>query len=309
MPAQDIPRVDFGLCGGSGTLGFDFPAGLDDPRTTVFATDLVFDTPFGVSPRFTHFRVKGPHGPREALAVKMHGWRRGVKRADASLQAFWVFHAAGVRHVLADGGVGSLNHLLDPRDVLLPTDFVDLTSRQDIYVRGDHLLIMRRPICPTLHRALYDAARRGFLGEETAARGNAGEPGRRVFPRGTYLVTDGPRFESPAEVDYMKRLGADVIGQSLSPEVFLSRDIGACYAGIYMVVNYGEGVVKDWEHAELKAIFHEEAETLARCHIDTIATLDLAEDCGCGEFRKPSLLSIPDVREGGLGAVLPAEEA
>lgn len=305
MPEQHIPSAAFGICGGSGTLSFAFPAGLGDPRVTVLADGLEFDTPFGRSPAFTHFRVTGERGPREALAVKMHGWRRGVKRATASLQVFWVFHEAGVRKVMADGGVGSLNHLLDPRDVLLPTDYLDLTSKQDIYVRGDHLLVMRRPICPDLHASLYRAAVREFLGGE-----GCGEPGKRVFPRGTYLVTEGPRFESPAEIDWMKRTGGDVVGQSLAPEVFLSRDIGACYAGIYMIVNYGEGVVKDWEHAELKAIFHEESESLARCHIDAIAETDLDVDCGCGEFRKPSLLSIPDVRaQGGLGAELPPEEA
>lgn len=90
--------------------------------------NLVFDTPFVRSPAFTHFKVIGPRGPREALAVKMHGWRRGIKRADASLQVLWVFSEAGVRKVLADGGVGSLNHLLDPRDVLVPNDFIDLTA-------------------------------------------------------------------------------------------------------------------------------------------------------------------------------------
>ena len=89
----------------------------------------------------------------------MHGWRRGVKRADASLQAFWVFHEAGVRKVLADGGVGSLNHLLDPRDVVIPNDFIDLSIKQDIYVRGDHLLIMRQPICPDMAAHALRAAR------------------------------------------------------------------------------------------------------------------------------------------------------
>ena len=96
----------------------------------------------------------------------------------------------------------------------------------------------------------------------------------------------------------MKRLGADIIGQSLCPEVFLARDIGACYAGIYIVVNYGEGVVKEWEHAEMKAIFFDESETIARIVLDTVADASLAEDaCGCMEHRKPSLLSIPDVRK------------
>ncbi len=280
---QPVPGAEFGICGGSGTLSRPFPHSLADDRVEILAEDLVFETPFGRSPAFTHFRVTGSRGPREALAVRMHGWRRGVKRADASLQTFWVFHQAGVRKVLSDGGVGSLNHLLDPRDIVVPNDFIDLTVRQDIYVRGDHLLIMREPVCPVLHGMLYAGASETFP---------------RVFPRGVYLVTDGPRFESVAEVDYMRRLGGDIIGQSFAPEVVLARDIGACFAGIYMVVNYGEGVVKEWEHAELRQIFDEEAGAIARCVLDVIADADLDAACGCSDLRKPSLLSIPDERQG-----------
>ena len=279
MSAQHVPPVEFGICGGSGTLSLGTAGSLSDERVTVLADDLTFDTPFGPSPTFTHIRVDGPHGPREALSVRMHGWRRGVKRADASLQVFWVFHEAGVRKVVADGGVGSLNHLLDPRDVIIPNDFIDLTIKQDIYVRGDHLLIMRQPICSDLAGHLHAAA---------------SVPFSRVFRRGIYLVTDGPRFESVAEIDYMKRLGGDVIGQSLAPEVFLARDIGACFAGIYIVVNYAEGVIREWEHSELKAIFFEESETVARCVIDTVSAADLDAKCGCADLRKPSLLDLPE---------------
>jgi 5'-methylthioadenosine phosphorylase len=281
MPEVHVPHAQFGICGGSGSLSFDFPAALEDERVEVLADGLVYETPFGRSPSFTHFRVTGSWGPREALVVKMHGWRRGVKRADASLQTFWVFHEAGVRKVLADGGVGSLNHLLDPRDVVIPNDFIDVTVKQDIYVRGDHLLIMRQPICPDLSSHLYAGASERF---------------GRVFTRGTYLVTDGPRFESVAEIDYMRRLGGDVVGQSLAPEVFLARDIGACYAGIYIVVNYGEGVVRAWEHAELKSIFFDESATIAAIVVDAIADADLGAACGCMDLRKPSLLGLPDER-------------
>ena len=282
-----VPHATFGICGGSGSLSFDFPGALRDERVTVLAEGLTFDTPFGASPAFTHFKVDGLRGPRDALAVKMHGWRRGVKRADASLQVFWVFHEAGVRKVLADGGVGSLNHLLDPRDVIVPNDVIDLTTKQDIYIRGDHLLIMRQPICPDLAAHLHAGASESF---------------GRVFRRGTYLVTDGPRFESVAEIDYMRRLGGDVIGQSLAPEVFLARDIGACYAGIYLVVNYAEGVVREWEHDELRAIFFEESETIAGIVLDAVADADLDADCGCSRYRKPSLLGLPDERPGATTA-------
>ncbi len=283
MAPTNVPAAQFGICGGSGSLSLDFPAALHDDRVMVLADGLVFETPFGTSPAFTHFRVEGTSGPRDALAVRMHGWRRGVKRADASLQVFWVFSEAGVTKVLADGGVGSLNHLLDPRDVVVPNDFIDVSTKQDIYVRGDHLLIMRRPICPDLAERLANRADGDF---------------DRVYRRGTYLVTDGPRFESVAEVDYLKRLGGDIVGQSLAPEVFLARDIGACYAGIYIIVNYGEGIVRDWEHEELKSVFFDESETIARIVLDTVADAPLTDTCGCSEFRKSSLLSIPDVREG-----------
>ena len=61
-----------------------------------------------------------------------------------------------------------------------------------------------------------------------------------------------------------------------------------------MVVNYGEGVVRDWEHSELKAIFFEEAADVARCVIDAVSNADLDAACGCMELRKPSLLNLPE---------------
>jgi 5'-methylthioadenosine phosphorylase len=281
MTNPRIPAARFGVCGGSGSLSFDFPGALRDDRVTLLAEGLVFDTPFGRSPAFTHFRVAGLHGDQDVLAVRMHGWRRGVKRADASLQVFWVFSEAGVTKILADGGVGSLNHLLDPRDVVIPNDVIDTTVKKDIYVRGDHLLIMRRPVCPEMAAHLHAGASERF---------------NRVFGRGIYVVTDGPRFETVAEVDHLKRLGGDIIGQSMAPEVFLARDIGACFAGIYIVVNYGEGVVRDWEHDELKAVFFEESETIARIVLETIIAADPDAGCGCLDYRKPSLLGLTDER-------------
>jgi 5'-methylthioadenosine phosphorylase len=273
--SQDVPKARIGLIGGSATLSLDFPGKLEGKKCKVLKKGLVFETPFGTSPPFKLLEVQTKSGPERALACRMHGWRRGVKRGQASLQVFWVFDAAGVERVVSDGGVGSLNHLLDPRDVVLATDYIDLTIRKDIYVRGDHLLIMREPVCPSVHGALLAAAERRF---------------DRVFPRGTYVVTEGPQFESPAEVAMMQHAGGDVIGQSFCPEVILARDIGACYAGLYMVVNYGEGVVKDWEHKELTAIFHEEAAKVGEALLDAVGRLDMEEPCDCRDLRKPTLL-------------------
>ena len=268
-----VPEVTRAVIGGSGSLAAEFPTGLhQDAR--VLETDLVFETPWGDSPPFTLFELGG----QRALHVRMHGWRKGVSRGRASRQIFSVFHRAGVRRIVSDAGVGSLNHLLDPGDLVVVDDFVDMSTDRDRYgaVAGDHLLIMRDAVCATGREALVAAARRHA-------------PDRRVFTRGTYVVTEGPRFESPAEVRFLRTLG-DVVGQSFCPEVWLARDIGACYAGVYLIVNYGEGVVREWEHEVLAQIFHEDAGLMGRILLDALAALPSADDCHCRELRKPTLL-------------------
>jgi len=268
-----VPTAGFAVIGGSGSLAGDFPDGLD-ARARVLEDDLVFDTPWGESPPFALFEVDG----RRALHVRMHGWRAGVSRGRASRQVFSLLHRAGVRRVLSDAGVGSLNRLLDPGDLVVPDDFVDMTTDRDRLgtVVGDHLLIMRDAVCAAGREALVAAVRRLA-------------PERRLFTRGTYVVTEGPRFESPAEIRVLQPMG-DVVGQSFSPEVWLARDIGACYAGVYVIVNYGEGVVRDWEHDELKRIFTADAGLMGRILLDALLALPEDDACHCRELRKPTLL-------------------
>jgi 5'-methylthioadenosine phosphorylase len=268
-----VPQAGFAVIGGSGSLAADFPTGLD-PSARVLERELVFDTPWGESPPFSLFERDG----RRALHVRMHGWRAGVSRGRASRQVFSVLHRAGVKRILSDAGVGSLNALLDPGDLVVPDDFVDVTTDRDRLgpVVGDHLLIMRDAVCATGREALVAAARRLA-------------PDRRLFTRGTYVVTEGPRFESPAEVRVLQPMG-DIVGQSFSPEVWLARDIGACYAGIYLIVNYGEGVVRDWQHDELKRMFTADADLIGRIMLAALAALPEDDTCRCRELRKPTLL-------------------
>ena len=90
----------------------------------------------------------------------MHGWRPGVPRGLASRQVFSVLQRAGVRRIISEAGVGSLNHLLDPGDLLVCDDFVDLTTdRAGEGVVGGRLLVMREPVCPVGREALLRAPR------------------------------------------------------------------------------------------------------------------------------------------------------
>ncbi|MEW6275709.1 MAG: MTAP family purine nucleoside phosphorylase [Bacillota bacterium] len=277
-----IPRAEFAVIGGSGTFKINFPEDLavdgedsgagDLPGINVLAAGLVLETPFGKSPPLKLFAA----GEKRVLTVKMHGWRGGVARADASRQLFWVFREAGVKKIIAEGGVGAVSHLFRIRDVVLPSDYLDFSLRKDVRLSDQYLLAMRQAVCPEIKEALKEAARRQYV---------------RVFDRGVYAVTDGRHFESPAEVAMLRILGADVVGQSMCPEVYLAREIGACYARLDIVVNYAEGVVEDWRHEDLKDIFHTEGKRIGRVVLAALGSLDAAQDCGCPQLRYPTLLT------------------
>lgn len=272
MDRTEIPKAEYAIVGGSGTLSSDFPARLPDEDVEILAESMHFDTPYGRSPAIRLFRV----GKKRVLTVRMHGWRSGVTRADASRQIFWVFREAGVRRILSEGGVGTVNKLLDLRDFIIPDDYLDLSVRKDVMLDGRYLLIMRDALCPELRQALIDVTKQHFDG--------------RVFSRGTYAVTDGRHFESPAEIAMMNG-HADIVGQSIAPEVYLAREIGACYAGLYFTVNYGEGIRAKWSHQKMADIFYDDAPMIGEIILETIRTV-AADDrhCECLSLRKETLL-------------------
>jgi len=274
---KSIPACEYAVIGGSSTFNIDFPEELGLDYVRAIEDGLQFDTPYGRSPAFKRFELTTEEGEsRHILTCRMHGWRRGVTRKQASQQVFWVLREAGVQKIIGEGGVGGINHLLKPRDVVVPNDYIDFSMRKDVGLDDHYLLIMREALCPELRRLLV----------ETAARLTS----YRVFDRGVYAVTDGRHFESPAEVNLFRMAGADVVGQSLCPEVYLAREIGACYAGIYLVVNYAEGVVESWEHRELEEIFYSEGYSLGRVIVETVRSIPAATRCNCSGLRKETLL-------------------
>ncbi|MDH7577479.1 MAG: MTAP family purine nucleoside phosphorylase [Bacillota bacterium] len=279
---QEIPQADLALIGGSGTFSLNFPEDLNLPGVQVLLRDLVVKTPFGPSPALKLFSLP-TSPPRLVLTAKMHGRLPQVTWGNASRRLFWVFKKAGVKKIVAEGGVGSVNPLLDPLDLVIPADYLDFSLRRDISLGEDFLCIMRQPICPLLRRILAEAAKAWTCG--------------RVFPRGTYVVTDGRHFESPAEVGMFRQWGGDVVGQTLCPEVYLAREIGACYAGIYVVVNYGEGVVKPWDYGVLQDIFFNQAVPVGHLLLRALTEIPAGDDsCGCSRLRKPTLLRQENIR-------------
>ena len=266
-----IPQTKKAFIGGSSTYNINFPEDIKLPEVKVI-NKRIFSTPFGESPEFKIIKIGGDI----VLTVRMHGWRTGVSRADASRQIFWVLEQAGVHTVLAEGGVGAIRKDLELSHFIIPDDYIDLSLRRDIHLSDKYLLIMRDPICPELAKIFTKASNKLF-------------PERKVT-RGIYAVTDGRHFESRAEVKMIESVGGDAIGQSLCPEIYLAREIGACYAGLYLIVNRAEGIGHDWSHKELRDIFYKEAINVGKIIIESLGQIKQKKVCQCAKLRKKTLL-------------------
>ncbi len=83
-----------------------------------------------------------------------------------------------------------------------------------------------QPYCNELRKSLIKAATKIDLA---------------VINKGTYGATQGPRFETAAEILRMEKDGADVVGMTGMPEAGLARELGLCYATIALVVNPAAG--------------------------------------------------------------------
>lgn len=85
--------IQIAIIGGSSTNSLDFPDRLEGVD---IIEKKIFTTPYGDSPLMTIFEYKGI----TMITNKMHGWRAGVSRADASRQIFSVFRELGVGKLL-----------------------------------------------------------------------------------------------------------------------------------------------------------------------------------------------------------------
>ncbi len=160
----------------------------------------------------------------------------------------WALREVGVDRILAVSAVGGINKLFSPGDFVIIDSFLDFTKQRkstfyegkfSVQVEGEdkvaELLNSKKvvhvdvsdPYCPQMRMLLMEILQ---------------EKGFRYHPAGVYACTEGPRFETPAEIKALEILGADVVGMTGYPEVVLARELTMCYASICVVANPAAGI-------------------------------------------------------------------
>ncbi len=274
MIVKQVPEAEYALIGGSGTWTKEFPEEVGFKGVTVLQRDMEFETPFGTTVPLKLIEMSDDvtidKKPRRILVAPYHGYHGLTPYNKPAEQIYWVFQQAGVHTVISNGSAAAVNPLLDQGDLVIPNDFFDFTKRPpNLHHFTPHVLRMRVPVCPDLSRLLYEQGRQEYS---------------RVFSRGVYGNTDPPRFETAAEIRFLQQTGCDIVGQTMVPEVYLARAIGACYASVYLMSNYGEGSVNSsWTGDTIFDHYYDSAEKIGRIVLGALADYALPKKCNCSD--------------------------
>lgn len=205
-----------GIIGGSGLYDLDG-----------FSNREEFDiaTPFGPP---SDKLIAGEFAGRRVVFLPRHGKGHRILPTELNHRAnIWALRSLNVRWIIAVTAVGSLQEQYHPRDIVLPDQFFDRTSR-----REHHTFFGRGIVAHVAFGDPISTGLRTLLHEESTALG------LRVHNGGTYVCMDGPAFSTRAESHANRQLGFDVIGMTNLPEAKLAREAEIGLATLAMITDY-----------------------------------------------------------------------
>ena len=212
---------------GSG-LG-EYTEGLEDPIAVPY-TDLPgFPLPKAVGHAGTAYSARAGENRVLLLAGRAHAYEG--HSMDVVTFPIRTAIVAGCRIVVLSNAAGGCGDGIEPGDLVLITDHINLSGLSPLRGENDERLGPRFPDMTDVYTpALRDQAH--------AAATAAGVS----LKEGVYLWWQGPMYETPAEIRMAKMLGADLVGMSTVPEATAARHMGAEVLGISLCTNLAAGM-------------------------------------------------------------------
>jgi purine-nucleoside phosphorylase len=150
---------------------------------------------------------------------------------------------AGVKTLILTNAAGGINTAFRQGALMLIDDHINLIGTNPLIGPNDDRFGHRFPDMTEV----YSRRLRNVASEAAKARGIALE-------HGVYAALHGPSYETPAEIRYLRAIGADAVGMSTAPEAIVARHMGIEVLGISCITNMAAGVLPaPLDHNEVMA--------------------------------------------------------
>jgi len=152
-----------------------------------------------------------------------------------------VFARLGVKAVIITNAAGGIDRGYSQGALVLIRDHINLQATNPLVGANDDRFGVR---FPDMTRA-YSRECRQIARDEAAKL-------KITLHEGVYAALLGPSYETPAEIEYLRRIGADLVGMSTAAEVIAARHMGIDVLAISCVTNMAAGILdQPLSHAEV----------------------------------------------------------
>ena len=150
----------------------------------------------------------------------------------------------GVRSLILTNAAGGINLTFKPGTLMLMDDHINLLGSNPLVGPNEERF---GPRFPDMTEVYSDRLR--TIAVEAASA--LGQP----LARGIYVALHGPSYETPAEIRFLRTIGADAVGMSTVPEAIVARHMGLEVLGISCITNPAAGVLpKPLVHDEVMEV-------------------------------------------------------
>jgi purine-nucleoside phosphorylase len=177
--------------------------------------------------------------PVIALAGRVHLYEGYT--AQQAVYGVRALAKIGVKSIVLTNAAGGINPAFAPGQLVLISDHINLQGQNPLTGPNDDSL---GPRFPDMSEAYCKRWRK-------VARAAAADMGI-LLPEGVYAALSGPNYETPAEIRYLRAIGADLVGMSTVPETIAANHMGMNVLGISCVTNFAAGVIdQKLDHKEV----------------------------------------------------------